>query len=236
MTRRRVSNPLALAVLALTLEKPMHPYEMSLTLRERSKEGSVRLNYGSLYSVVDKLVRHHLIEPVETVREGRRPERTVYRATAAGRAEFEDWLAELIGQPVKEYTRFEAGLAFLPGLPPDDVLRLLEMRCRLLAMELEKYDSSLRDALEGGLPRLLVIEWEYVATQMRAELEWAERLAEEIRNGTLQGLDTWRSYHDLRTEDQPDDHTDEDTGEDHTGQARDPERSETSETSDTEDP
>src|SRR5690606_29970564 len=83
VTRRRVSNPLALAVLALTLAKPMPPYEMSLTLRERSKEGSVRLNYGSLYSVVDKLVRHHLIEPVETVREGRRPERTVYRATPA---------------------------------------------------------------------------------------------------------------------------------------------------------
>ena len=55
MTRRRVSNPLALAVLGTLIERPMHPYEISTTLRERGKETSIKLNYGSLYSVVESL-------------------------------------------------------------------------------------------------------------------------------------------------------------------------------------
>ena len=58
MTRRRVSNPLALAVLSCLNEKPMHPYEISTTLRTRGKETSIKLNYGSLYSVVDSLERN----------------------------------------------------------------------------------------------------------------------------------------------------------------------------------
>jgi DNA-binding PadR family transcriptional regulator len=92
MAKRKVSNPLALAVLGLLTERRMHPYEMAATLRGRAKEDSIKLNYGSLYSVVDALVRHGLIEVSETVRDGRRPERTVYAITEPGRTEFGDWL------------------------------------------------------------------------------------------------------------------------------------------------
>ena len=83
--RRSISNPLALAVLACLHERPMHPYEMASTMRERGKEQSIKLNYGSLYTVVDSLARSGLIEAMEATREGRRPERTVYRLTEAGR-------------------------------------------------------------------------------------------------------------------------------------------------------
>ena len=62
----------------------MHPYEISTTLRTRGKEHSIKLNYGSLYSVVESLQKHGLITSRETTREGRRPERTVYEITAAG--------------------------------------------------------------------------------------------------------------------------------------------------------
>src|SRR6266536_2219467 len=128
MRKRKVSNPLALAVLALLSEKPMHPYEMSTTLRNRSKEESIKLNYGSLYSVVETLHRHELIDVQETIREGRRPERTIYSITEAGRVELVDWLSELLSIPVKEFTQFEAALSLMPCLPPDEVSRLLHMR------------------------------------------------------------------------------------------------------------
>src|ERR671921_650708 len=78
MTERRVSNPLALAVLRCLNERPMHPYEISTTLRTRGKEQSIKLNYGSLYAVVESLAKSGLVRPRETTREGRRPERTVY--------------------------------------------------------------------------------------------------------------------------------------------------------------
>ena len=63
MARRRFSNLLALAVLSCLAERPMHPYEISQTLRHRGKEQSIKLNYGALYSVVESLARAGLIEP-----------------------------------------------------------------------------------------------------------------------------------------------------------------------------
>ncbi len=68
--RRSTSNPLALAVLACLHERPMHPYEMASTMRERGKEQSIKLNYGSLYTVVDNLAKHGLIEAMEATPRG----------------------------------------------------------------------------------------------------------------------------------------------------------------------
>src|SRR5919202_3747529 len=119
-SRRKASNPLALAVMALLYDRTMHPYEMVSVMRERGKHESVRLRYSSLYSVVEALQREGLISPLETVREGRRPERTVYGLTEAGRAEFLTWLRELLRKPVKEYTQFAAGLTFLAALAPSE--------------------------------------------------------------------------------------------------------------------
>ena len=53
--KQRPSNPLALAVLALLFERPMHPYEMAATLKHRHKHESIKLRYGSLYTVIELL-------------------------------------------------------------------------------------------------------------------------------------------------------------------------------------
>src|ERR1700688_4078904 len=87
MAPRRRNTPLALAVLMCLYERPMHPYEVATTLRHRRKNESVRLNYGSLYAVVGSLEKRGLIETSEVEREGRLPERTVYRITDSGRVE-----------------------------------------------------------------------------------------------------------------------------------------------------
>src|ERR687885_65916 len=131
-SKRKVSNPLALAVMALLYERPMHPYEMVATMRERGKHESVRLRYSSLYSIVGALEREGLIVPLERRREGRRPERTVYALTEEGRDEFLSWLRELVREPVKEDTQFAAGLSFIPALPPAEAAALLEERVRRL--------------------------------------------------------------------------------------------------------
>src|SRR5215472_11984171 len=158
MTKRKVNNPLALAVLACLWERPMHPYEMATTLRSRGKDQSIKLNYGSLYTVVEALQQHGLIVAQETEREGRRPDRTVYRLTDAGRMELIDWISELISTPVKEYTRFEAGLSLLPVLPPEDAGALLAQRCNHLEMVIAQGRSLLEFAAQRGVPRLMLIE------------------------------------------------------------------------------
>ncbi|MGH3509802.1 MAG: PadR family transcriptional regulator [Nocardioidaceae bacterium] len=198
MSKRRVSNLLALAVLACLVEKPMHPYEISTTLRTRGKENSIKLNYGSLYSVVDALAKRGLIEAQQTVRDGRRPERTVYAITPDGRAEFEDWLAELVSTPVREYTSLEAGLSLLAGLSPDESARLLTERAGRLRIELGAIDSVLAVTSEQGLPELFVIEEHYRRARLVAEIAFVVELADRIRTEKLPGVQWWRRISELR--------------------------------------
>jgi DNA-binding PadR family transcriptional regulator len=194
-SKRKVSNPLALAVMALLYERPMHPYEMVSTMRERGKHESVRLRYSSLYSVVEALVREGLISPRETVREGRRPERTIYELTEEGRVEFLDWLRELLSVPAKEYTQFAAGLTFLPALPPDEASVLLDERVRRLEAEVEEMRSLLDSVMGQGLSRLFLVESEHELILREAELAWVRELVHEIQAGTLGGMSEWESFH-----------------------------------------
>jgi DNA-binding PadR family transcriptional regulator len=193
--KRKVSNPLALAVMALLYERAMHPYEMVSLMRERGKHESVRLRYSSLYSVVEALERDGLIEPRETVREGRRPERTVYGLTEEGRVEFLVWLRELLREPVKEYTQFAAGLSFIAALPPGEAAALLGKRVGLLEGQVGRMRSDMDAVMQKGVPRLFLVETEHELVLREAELEWVRGLVREIRVGTLGGLDGWASFH-----------------------------------------
>jgi DNA-binding PadR family transcriptional regulator len=197
MSKRKVANPLALAVLALLAEKPMHPYEISSTLRERAKEQSIKLNYGSLYSVVDSLVRHKLIDVQETVREGRRPERTVYSITDLGRIEMVDWLSDLLAVPVKEYLQFEAALSLMPVLSPDEVIRLLEVRRTRLDAELAANDGIMAKMGEHGMPYLWTIEVDYMQTLRRAEREFVVNTIDRLRKSEWCEVQVWRRAHEL---------------------------------------
>jgi DNA-binding PadR family transcriptional regulator len=164
--RRRVSNPLALAVLATLRQQPMHPYEMAATMRSQGKEKSIRLNYGSLYTVVDNLAKHGLIEALEASREGRRPERTVYQLTEA--------------------------LAELSILGPARVLELL--RDRISALEEALTADRAELAAISWLPRLFVIESEYHLAMGEAELAWVGGLVRELEDGSFPRMDEWARW------------------------------------------
>ena len=200
MSRRRVSNPLALAVLSCLNERPMHPYEINTTLRRRGKEQSIKLNYGSLYSVVESLLKHGLITTRETSREGRRPERTIYAITPEGVEEFEDWLGELLSTPVHEFTSLEAGLSLMAGLPPDEVARLLEQRSEKLRVELRGLEASGEVVAELNLPEIFVVESHFRHAMLTAELGFVQDLARRIRTSTLGGTALWRRMHELFAE------------------------------------
>ena len=197
MARRRVSNPLALAVLSCLLERPMHPYEISTTLRDRGKEHSIKLNYGSLYSVVESLQKHGLISAQETTRAGRRPERTVYAITDSGRAEFEQWLSELLSTPVRDYTSLEAGLSLMGGLPPEVVADLLDTRVEKLRSEVDTVEAMLSGARQQGVPDMFLIESVFRVRMLRAEEEFVTQLSRDIRSNALPGTKAWGRVHEL---------------------------------------
>jgi DNA-binding PadR family transcriptional regulator len=192
--RRKVSNLLALLLLNLLMQRPMYPYEMASTLRHRGKDDAIKINWGSLYTIVHNLEKYGFIEAVEVDREGKQPERTTYRITEAGRAELMDWIRELLGVPEREYTRFEAALGEGAILPPDELAGLLRQRLDTLDAANAKQQADLETA-ETQIPRLFMIESEYFLAMRRAEADWVRALVKEFTDGTFPGLDDWRQFH-----------------------------------------
>ncbi|MEV4515902.1 helix-turn-helix transcriptional regulator [Dactylosporangium sp. NPDC049525] len=193
--RRKVGNLLGLQLLATLVERPMHPYEMATELRGRGKEQDLKIQWGSLYTVVQNLEKHGFIEVAETTREGRRPERTVYQLTQAGREEAADWLREIVGVPEREYPRLKTALSVIGVLPPDEVIDLVERRIAVLERQLAEERADLAK-FQATVPRLFLVEVEYSIAIEQAEVDWLRGLLAELTAGTLPGMAAWRHYHE----------------------------------------
>jgi DNA-binding PadR family transcriptional regulator len=193
--RRKLTNPLALAVMALLGERAMHPYEIAQLLRQRGKDQSIKIHYGSLYTVVQNLEKHGFVEVAGTQRQGNRPERTLYGLTEAGRDELHDWLGELLAVPVHEFPRFETALSLMGVLPVDEAVALLGDRVKQLDVQVAGMRGVLAKLYET-LPRVHLVEVEYQMRMMAAEADFVRGLVKEIADGTLTGVEHWRAYHE----------------------------------------
>jgi DNA-binding PadR family transcriptional regulator len=192
--KRAVGNLMALGILSTLVLKDMHPYEMAGALRGWGKDQDLPIKWGSLYTVVRNLARHGLLEEVSSGREGRRPERTVYHLTAAGRAELVDWTRELLSAVEHETPRFRAGLSVMSALSPDEVTTLLQQRLGEVAAAVTAAEEQL--TAYPDVPRLFLIEIEYDIAMLRAEAAWMRSLIGELTGGTLPGIEQWRHYHE----------------------------------------
>jgi DNA-binding PadR family transcriptional regulator len=185
-------SPLALAVLAMLTEAPMHPYRMQQLITARGKDEVINVGQrNSLYQTIDRLLRGDLIAIRETGRDGAFPERTVYEITDAGRDTARLWLREQLAQPAREFPAFPAALSFLPLLNPDDVRRQLEVRVGALERELIRMDGINEEAKAIQVPRLFLLEGELVRAQLVAELDWVRSVVADLKSGTLTWSPEW---------------------------------------------
>jgi DNA-binding PadR family transcriptional regulator len=193
--RRKVGNLLALAVLAYLTRAPMHPYELSRTLRDNGDARSIKFNHGSLYMVVQQLATAGLIAERETTREGQRPERTVYAITDAGREELRDWLRELVGEPGHEYPRFVAALSLIAALPPGEVVALLRARLDRLAAQRAEIRGVIEAALAADVHPLFLVEEEYRLALLDAESSFVQGFIERIAHPETGWGPGWARFH-----------------------------------------
>ncbi len=177
-------SPLAMVLLALLVEAPMHPYRMQQVIKERGQDQLVNVaQRNSVYQALDRLVRDGLARPAGTAREGGRPERTVYEITAEGEATLRRWLAHMVTTPAREFPEFPAALAFLAKLPPAEVRALLGERITAQEQRL----AAVEGQAPPGMPRLFLIEDEYRAAMLRAELDWLRVVVDDLATGRF----TW---------------------------------------------
>jgi DNA-binding PadR family transcriptional regulator len=173
-----------ISVLALLREAPMHPYQMQSLLRMRHKDDILALKRGSLYHAIGRLVRDALIVAKSTQREGRRPERTTYAITTAGRREFTRVLRQIVAIPRRESSEFMAAMSFLVHLTPAEALPRLEERVRHLADEIAHRSAGI-SAASARVLRINLVESEYLIAMLKAELAWVRGLIADVHSGKL---------------------------------------------------
>jgi DNA-binding PadR family transcriptional regulator len=182
---RRALTPLALAVLELLHERPRHPYDIHQTFHDRHTDMRVKVRAGSLYHTVERLADQQLIEPVETSRAGRRPERTVYSITEQGRDEFAMSVRSLVGRPAPEYPVFGAALACMHTIGQDDSLDQLRRRATALDAEIAAWERIAASLTERSLPDVFWVDLRYRLALHRAELTFVNDLITRISAGDL---------------------------------------------------
>ena len=193
--RRKVGNLLALALLSLLAQQPMYPYEMAQTLKARGKDNSIKINWGSLYTVVQNLEKYGFIE-VDGHRARRPPAGADHLPDHRGRpGRARDWMRDLLSVPGEETSGFAAALSEAGGMHPDEVVELLTTRLATLDAVNAAEQAGLK-ALAERLPRLFLIESEYQLAMRIAEAGWVRGLISEIVTGTLSGVDAWRKFRD----------------------------------------
>ncbi|UOX86372.1 helix-turn-helix transcriptional regulator [Amycolatopsis sp. FBCC-B4732] len=178
-------TPLGIAVLELLHERPMHPYEMAQLMRERYVNTRVNVKAGSLYHTVERLKRDGFIEVVDTQRDGRRPERTVYGMTQEGLDEFNQRGRELLGDLVAEFPAFLSGLAVIDELGRETSLIELEHRVTRLRAAVAADQAVLQRLADDETPPIYWLDWRYQCDHRKFELEWTERLLDDLKAGRI---------------------------------------------------
>jgi DNA-binding PadR family transcriptional regulator len=183
-------STLALVLLALLAEEPMHPYRMQQMIKQRGKDRIANVAArNSVYQTIDRLLRAELITVRETSRDERRPERTVYELTGAGDTALREWVGGMLAAPAREFGEFPAALASLMLLAPDEVRARLGERAAALSNEVDETRAELATFPE--LPRLFRLDEEYTLAVREAELRWVDGVVAALRSGELTWSAEW---------------------------------------------
>jgi DNA-binding PadR family transcriptional regulator len=180
-------SPLALAVLGLLGVGPLHPYGMQRLMKLWGKDQVINVGQRSnLYKTINRLREDGLVAVLQTERDQQFPERTVYELTDAGRQAVQEWLTGMVSTPRNEFPELPAALSFVMLLGPEQTLAVLERRAALVREAVAALDRELAGH-SGTIPRVTLLETEYVRAVTHAELTWIAGVIDDLRTGSL----TW---------------------------------------------
>jgi DNA-binding PadR family transcriptional regulator len=183
-------SAIALAILAMLYEEPMHPYRMQQLIKERGKDEVINVTQrASLYQTINRLEREKLIQPQSVSRDENRPERTVHELTDQGRQTMVEWMHKILSTPSPEFPEFPAALSVLAVITVKDARQQLERRVAALEPELKRLDGILAQA--SFLPRIFLLEMELLRANCATELKWVRSVVEDLRSGKLTWNEKW---------------------------------------------
>ena len=160
-----------LLALWLLSEQPQHGYSIRQGLS--GLEMWFPIEDASIYSMLRSLQSNGLIKKLGTEKEGKRPNRTRYAITAAGRKEYQQQLRQALETLEPPDGLISLALAANTDLPETSFKEGLKARALVLEVKLIVIAQQARAS-----PSRWMVERELVMT--RAELDWCNNLIAEI--------------------------------------------------------
>lgn len=162
-----------------------HGYQVRQELVSWSADTWANVQPGSIYHALKKMASEELLRQVETP-QGKGPDRTAYELTERGEENFLRLVAELLSTVRSDASSafgFAAAVAFLPALPRQRAIELLEYRLTQLegqranaAMILEKGTTWGQPMHVNELYRLWVVHGD-------ADIAWTNGVLDRLRGG-----------------------------------------------------
>jgi DNA-binding PadR family transcriptional regulator len=172
-----------LVILGLLRERPLYGYEIKQVIEDHMSDWT-SIAFGSIYFALDKLAEEKFVEKVEVERQGKRPSRSVYQITPAGREEFLRLLRTSWQQFEREYYPLDICLFFLDRLPLKEVKSYLRMRQSALQSALDHVRSHRKEQLAlPEVPPLAAAIFDHTLAHTRAELDWVTDVLQKLERG-----------------------------------------------------
>ncbi|MGW2634738.1 PadR family transcriptional regulator [Streptomyces chattanoogensis] len=165
-----------LPLLALLVDAPAHGYELKQALENLLGSAYPQPNVGQIYVTLSRLEKAGLIEG-EDVEQSDRPNKRIYRITAAGREAVDAWFEESTAEP-RVRDEFFMKLALAPYTGTIDQIALINKQRRHYLNTMRNLSKLAAAEDRGNRVAQLLIEGAML--HLQADLDWLERCQEEL--------------------------------------------------------
>jgi DNA-binding PadR family transcriptional regulator len=170
------------ALLGILSEKERHGYDLKAAFDERVGE-FWSLNYGQIYTTLDRLEREALVEFRAEPQE-KRPDRKVYRITSKGRVELERWLSRPVARARALRDELFVKLVFLDRGDAGAILELIQRQKEVYLAHMKrltqrKFELSKRRDRDDHLVTELLMD--AALFHAEADVRWLAQCEEKLR-------------------------------------------------------
>jgi DNA-binding PadR family transcriptional regulator len=168
-----------LVLLGLLKEGPKHGYELKRIVDETISTFAP-ISAGSIYYTLKALAKRGLVTTTRK-RQGRYPEKEVYKITGKGAREFKVLLKRTSCSINRLYRSLDIVLYFMDYLAPEEMIEGLRKRIRQIARIREATERISAKIKKEGRPYYIQAIAQRNIRFMSEEMEWMEEFVKEIR-------------------------------------------------------
>ena len=183
--KEKLTMSFKFALLGLLADGPRHGYELKATY-ESQLLPSVKLNYGQVYTTLERLSREGLVN-CEMVNQTERPDKKVYAITGDGLDQLHEWLMSPSAQEVDLRDATMLKLLLTNQMKPRkkgrkgiSALDVLASERRACMDRLHEYSMTRVESVKRKESAETILVLDYAILRLESFLKWFDRCEEEL--------------------------------------------------------